>query len=248
VLDAVGRRYQNLAARLGAADKQRLERHLSGIRDLERALAESQGLLARCRPPTLIDTSDYDPAAGLNSTDDGSVNDPVTDAAIPKVGKLMMDMLVMALACDHTSVSTLIWTDAEAKYSLPWLGLTETHYFYENGGGFRPAECEMIATWYSEQNAYLLAQMENVDMGGHSLLDESIVFFGSNIQHPATHAVTSMPFLLGGRGGGLRAGRNLTYDHPSHNDLLVSLFNLFGDTRTTFGTPMYCTGALPGLV
>jgi hypothetical protein len=248
VLDAVGRRYQNLAARLGAADKQRLERHLSGIRDLERALAESQGLLARCRPPTLIDTSDYDPAAGLNSTDDGSVNDPVTDAAIPKVGKLMMDMLVMALACDHTSVSTLIWTDAEAKYSLPWLGLTETHYFYENGGGFRPAECEMIATWYSEQNAYLLAQMENVDMGGHSLLDESIVFFGSNIQHPATHAVTSMPFLLGGRGGGLRAGRNLTYDHPSHNDLLVSLFNLCGDTRTTFGTPMYCTGALPGLV
>jgi hypothetical protein len=253
VLDAVSQRYVRLASRLGAADRQRLDQHLSGIRDLEKALAENEGSLTRCQPPELVDTSDYDPAAGLNSstegyTVDGGVDDPVTDAAIPKVGKLMMDMLVMALACDHTSVSTLIWTDSESKYSLPWLGLEETHYFYQNGGGFRPVECETIATWYSEQNAYLLAQMANVDMGGHSLLDESIVFFGSNIQHPATHAVTSMPFLLGGRGGGLRTGRNLTYDHPSHNDLLVSLFNLFGDTRTTFGTPEYCTGALPRLV
>ncbi len=248
VLDAVSVRYTKLAARLGAADKQRLDQHLSGIRDLEKALAADQGVLDRCRPPVLPDTSDYDPAAGLKATDNGQVVDPDTDAAIPKVGKLMMDMLVMALACDLTSVGTLMWADAEGQYSLPWLDLPETHYFYQNGGGFRVEECEKIATWYSEQNAYLLTRMAQVDMGGHSLLDESVVFFGSNIQHPATHAKTSMPFLLGGRGGGLRSGRNLTYDHPSHNDLLVSLFNLFGDTRTTFGTPEYCTGALPGLV
>jgi hypothetical protein len=163
VLDAVRERYQRLAARLGAADKQRLEHHLSSIRDLERTLAENEAVSARCRPPALIDTSDYDPAAGLNATDNGLADDPMTDAAIPKVGKLMME------------------------------------------------------------SAYLLAEMAKVDMGGHSLLDESVVFFGSNVQDPATHVKTSMPFLLGGRGGGLRAGRNLTYDHPSHNDLLVSL-------------------------
>ena len=96
--------------------------------------------------------------------------DPVTDAAIPKVGKLMTDMLVMALACDLTSVGTLMWADGECKYSLPWLSLTKTHRFYQKDGGFHPAECQAIATWYSEQNAYLLAQMANVDMGGHSLL------------------------------------------------------------------------------
>jgi hypothetical protein len=247
VLDAVGRRYEKLASRLGAADKQRLDQHLTGIRDLEKTLAESPGLSGQCRPPVLVDTSDYNPAAGLTATPD-SVDDPVTDAAIPKVGKLMTDMLVMALACDLTSVGTLMWADSEGKYSLPWLGLNQTHDFYQNGGGYRPVDCEAIATWYSQQHAYLLAEMAKVDMGGHSLLDESVVFFGSSIQNPATHVKASMPFLLGGRGGGLRAGRNLTYDHPSHNDLLVSLFNLFGDTRTTFGAPMYCDGALSGLV
>jgi hypothetical protein len=247
VLDAVGSRYQKLAMRLGTADRQRLEQHLSGIRDLELRLAEGQGVLS-CRPPTLIDTSDYNPAAGLNASDTGQMDDPVTDAAIPKVSKLMTDMLVMALACDLTSVGTLGWADGECKYSLPWLGLMNPHRFYQNDGGFRPAECEMIATWYSEQNAYLLSKMASVDMGGHSLLDESVVFFGSNIQDPSNHVKQSMPFLLGGRGGGLRAGRNLVYDHPSHNDLLVALLNLFGDARTRFGTPTYCTGALPGLV
>jgi hypothetical protein len=247
VLDAVGSRYAKLAARLGAADKQRLEQHLTGIRELELQLAEGQSL-TRCRAPALLDISDYDPNAGLNATDDGYMNDPVTDAAIPKVSKLMIDMLVMALACDHTSVATLTWADGECKYSLPWLGLEQTHRYYQNDGGYHPPECEAIGTWYSAQNAYLLTQMANVDMGGHSLLDESVVFFGSNIQDPASHRKESIPFLLGGRGGGLRAGRKLTFNHPSHNDLLVAILNLFGDPRTEFGDPMYCDSALTGLV
>jgi hypothetical protein len=86
-----------------------------------------------------------------------------------------------------------------------------------------------------------------VDMGGHSLLDESVVFFGSEVQHPATHTKDNMPFLLAGGGGGLRAGRYLTYDHPSHNDLLVALLNLFGDPATTFGDTRDVEGPLTNL-
>jgi hypothetical protein len=245
VLDAVASRYTKLAARLGTADRQRLDQHLNSIRDLEKSLAG--GGFGRCRTPTLVDTSDYDPAAGLRATDAG-VDDAVTDAAIPKVGRLMTDMLVMALACDLTSVGTLQWADAEYKYSLPWLGLMQTHAYYQNDGGYRPLDCEKIGTWYSEQNAYLLAQMASVDMGGHSLLDESVVFVGSNLQHPATHAKDSMPFLLAGRGGGLRPGRNLTFQQRSHNDLLVAVLNLFGDPRNQFGAAQYNVTPLTGLV
>jgi hypothetical protein len=57
-----------------------------------------------------------------------------------------------------------------------------------------------------------------------------------------------MPFLLAGGGGGLRAGRYLQYDGVSHNDLLVTILNLFGDERQTFGEEQYCTGPLPNLV
>jgi hypothetical protein len=247
ILDYVDKRYTSLSAKLGAADKQRIDQHLSSIRELERGLAQT--VASRCKPPTLIDTSDYDPFTGLNSSDTGSIKDLVTDAAIPKVGKLMLDMLVMALACDRTAVATFMWTDSEAKHTYPWLDLPETFYFYQNGGGYQPGACAQIGTWYASQNSYLLQQMAKVDMGGHSLLDESVVFFGSEVSNPATHRKENMPFLLAGGGGGLRAGRWLTYNGVSHNDLLVAVLNLFDYGVAKFGDERYCSGAaLPNLV
>ena len=57
-----------------------------------------------------------------------------------------------------------------------------------------------------------------------------------------------MPFMLAGGGGGLRTGRWVKYASLSHNNLLVSILNLFGDTRTTFGEAQYCTGPLTNIV
>jgi hypothetical protein len=254
ILDYVDRRYVTLSQRLGADDRQRLEQHLEKLRELERAL-ESGGLAsADCKAPTLVNTADYRPDAGLYSSEDGSEKDISTDAAIPKVGRFMTDMLVMALACDLTGVATLQWSDTEAKHTFPWLGLSEHHHYYQHDGGFSPDECEQIAIWYSEQHAYLLQAMDQIDMGGHTLLDESVVFFGSELSDPPTHRTDNMPFLLAGGGGGLRGGRHLkygsggSYGGVSHNDLLVAILNLFGDERQVFGAPEHCTGPLSGLV
>lgn len=232
ILDAVGQRYQSLAARLGTEDRQRLEAHLSQIREFEKQLAATPS--GSCTPPAYIDNPGYDPLAGLNSSDTGSVRDPATDAAIPAVGKLMMDMLVMALACDITPVASLMWSDSEAKHTFPWLDLNETYRYYQTDGGYDASACAAIQTWYQQQHAYLIARMAEVDMGGHTLLDESVVFIGSHLQGPADHSKKDMPFLLAG-GGGLRTGRYVQYDHPAHNELLVALLNLFGDARTRFG-------------
>lgn len=244
ILDAVRRRYVRLSMRLGTADRQRLQDHMEKIREIEKQVA----VQAVCKPPVLVDTSDYNPASGLNSADDGNIRDLSTDAAIPKVGKLMTDMMVMAFACDLTAVGLLQWSDTEAKHTFPWLGLPEHHRYYQNDGGYRPVELTQIATWYSSQHAYLLQELAKVDLGGHKLIDETVVFFGSERQHAANYSKRDMPFLLAG-GGGLRTGRWVRHtDAPPHNNLLVSLFNLFGDARTTFGDPRCVTGSLPNLV
>jgi hypothetical protein len=57
-----------------------------------------------------------------------------------------------------------------------------------------------------------------------------------------------MPFPLAGRAGALRTGRWVRYDRVSHDNLFVSILNLFGDPRETFGDPEYCTGPLTNLV
>jgi hypothetical protein len=249
ILDHVGRRYEDLALRLGGEDRQRLEEHLTRLRELELAVQGVGG----CVAPGLVDTTGYEPRAGeqadLGSNGNCETEDCLrSDELIPVVGKLFTDMLVMAMACDLTRVGTLQWADVEAKYTLPWLGLYEGHNYYENDGGFRPDDLEIIYTWYSEQHAYLLEQMAAVDLGGHSLLDESVIFFGTEVSRPDNHSKSDMPFLLAGSGGGLEGGRWLSYDGESHNDLLVSLLNLFGDERTTFGNPEDVTGPLAGIL
>ncbi len=247
ILDFVDRRYHSLSTKLGSADRQKLDQHLTKIRELEQSLSAMITPIVACKAPTKVDTSDYNPRTGLNSEDDGSLKDTSTDAAIPRVGKFMMDMMVMAMACDLTAVGTLQWSDTEAKHTFPWLELSEHHHFYQHDGGFRPDECEKIATWYSEMHAYLLDAMDQVDMGGHSLLDESVVLFGSELQEPPTHRKNNMPFLLAGGGGGLRGGRWLDAGGQPHNNLLVSIANLFGDERESFGANEHCTGPLTGL-
>ncbi len=249
ILDFLDRRYQTVSARLGARDRAKLEEHLTHVRSLELTLANDLGseVSSGCAAPELVDTSDYNPASGLNSSDDGSLKDSSSDAAIPKVGKYFTDMIVMALACEMTAVATLQWSDTEAKHTFPWLDLSEHHHFYQHDGGFRPAECEKICTWYSEQHAYLLQRMSEVQMGDHSLLDESIVLFGSELQDPPSHGKNNLPLILAGNGGGLQTGRYLKYSGESHNDLLLAILRLFGDERETFGAARYCKAALTGI-
>lgn len=247
ILDYVDRRYDSLARKLGADDRARLEQHLTKIREIESALSSEVTTGGACSKPTLVDTSDYNPKTGLNSNDNGTVKDISTDRAIPKVGKLMMDMIVMAMACEITKVASLQWTDSEAKHTFPWLNLGEHHHFYQHDGGFRPNECEKIGVWYAQQHAYLIQQMAAVDLGDHSLLDESVVFFGSELSHPPDHTRLNMPFLLAGNGGGMRTGRMLNYNGRSHNDLLSAIANLFGANINEFGNRNYCNGAFTNL-
>lgn len=246
ILDFVDKRYNTLAGRLGAADKMRLQEHLSKIRDLETSLQSVTPMTSSCMPVTDVNTSDYNPHPAYS--DDGSTVDGATDAAIPKVGKFMTDMMVMAFACNMAPVGTLQWSDTEAKHTFPWLSLAkgQHHHFYQHDGGFQPAECASIATWYSKQHLYLLQELDKVVIGDHTLLDETVVFFGSELQEPPTHKKNNMAFMLAG-GGGLNtgtAGRWIKKKGESHNDLLVSILNLFGDTRQTFGTSMYCKGPM----
>ncbi|MEO6603890.1 MAG: DUF1552 domain-containing protein, partial [Polyangiaceae bacterium] len=142
VLDYVDKKYASLDAKLGAADRARLDQHLTQIRQLETQLTSLSTTpttpSSSCKTLTKVDTTGYNPTSGLNSADDGSTKDVSTDSKIPAVGQFMMDMLVMALACDRTGVASLQWSDSEAKHTFPWLNLTEHHHFYQHDGGFKP--------------------------------------------------------------------------------------------------------------
>ena len=147
------------------------------------------------------------------------------------------------------------WGDSEAKFLLGFLNdtngkpLVDHHHGYQHDRGFQPAALEIIYNWYAQNFLHLLQKMDAIQEGnGLSLLDNSLIFWVSEIQKPDSHDQHNMPFVLAGKAAGkLQTGRWLQVKSQPHNNLLVSILNIFGIDQKTFGHPDYCTGPLAGL-
>jgi hypothetical protein len=245
VLDAVGKQYTAISAQLGKDDRLKLEQHLSAIREVETRLDSSGGSIgAACQVPMLGDRID------LN-----------TPQNYPLVGKLQMDLLVMALRCDLTRVATLQWSASTNNKPYPFL-------MYDAGDGPKPivgdehvmghqpdtdvhawGALRVIRRWYMEQLAYLLGALDATPEGDGTMLDNTVVLLGSELSRGNTHSHADAPFLVAGSAGGyFKTGQYLEFPGKvPHNNLLVSLLNSMGVDANTFGMPEYCTGPLSGL-
>jgi hypothetical protein len=270
ILDHVLDEYNGLLPKLGTTDRATLQQHVDKLRELELGLAAVAQGSPSCTTPMQVDTSGYNPKASVcgpgcdpGTANVGGIVDNQTDAMIPKVGTYMMDMMVMALACDRTAVGTFQWSDTEGKHTFPWIDFVPIvnapagvhhHHYFQHDGGFRPVQLQQIYTWYSTMHLHLLQAMDQMvmDANGRTLLDETLVFFGSELSEPPTHSNKDMPFLLAGATDAIRGGRWVHYtdktnNNNSHNRLLVSMLNMFGDERQSFGTPEFNAGPLPNL-
>jgi hypothetical protein len=258
ILDGVQADYKRIMTRLGAEDRAKLEAHLALIDQAQKGL--EQTVAATCTPPTTLDpTPGYydDPIAqGVSrGASDGGSSSITTGAKVPLKGDAMTDLLVASLACDLTRVGTMQYSDSEAKFMLGFLkdssgtSLKDHHHGYQHDRGFQPQALEIIYNFYMQKFASLLQKLDAVKESNGSLLDNSLVISLTEIQMPDNHAQNNMPFILAGKAGGkLKSQRWLKVKSQPHNNLLVSILNMFGLPDTKFGHPDYCTGPLAGLV
>jgi len=244
IFDLTTSEIKRLQARLGADDRAKLEQQITAIRDIEVRLTAQSGSGGggnnsglNCAPPT------------------GNLDiDLSSDATLPETGRLQMDLATAALACDQTRILTLQWNYAESEHLFPFLGLSRNHHAishdWQGTTGF--TEYGKIHVWFAEQLAYFLEKLDSVPEGDGTLLDNTVVFWGSEIGESTSHDLTRMPYVLAGKAGGqLRTGR--VWDSVSspkdNNQLLVSLAHLMGAEQvTSFGDPSGATGPLPDLL
>jgi hypothetical protein len=258
ILDGVQEDFKRLIPLLGSEDRQKLEAHLALVQEAEAGINKT--VSSTCVAPTGVNPSagyyDDPVAGGVSRGDaDGGSMAITTGAKVPEKGKVMTDLLVAALACDLTRVGTMQWSDSEAKFMLGFLkdssgqSLKDHHHGYQHDRGFQPQALELIYRFYAENLAYLLQKLDSVQEGNGTLLDNTLVLAVSEIQAPADHGQKNMPFILAGKAGGkLMTKRWLKFQGQPHNNLLVSILNLFGIEDTRFGHQNYCTGPLSGLV
>jgi hypothetical protein len=234
ILNSVMAQYRLLAAKLGPEDRGKLDAHLQMISEAERGISVPVPTpTGTCAVPAIVNTT-----------------------AVPEKGRVMTDILVAALACDLTRVGTMQWSDSEAKFSHSFLTgpdgkpLVDHHHSYQHDKGFQPGALEVIYNFYAGNFAYLLQKMDAVkEENGMSMLDNSVVVWVTEIQHPETHNQQNMPFVIAGKAAGkFKSGRVLKVSRQSHNNMWVSILNLFGLPNTRFGHQSHSTGPLAGLV
>jgi hypothetical protein len=230
VLDEVMGDINRLTPKLGTTDRQRLDAHLTAVRELEQRVTT---------PPTSASTC---PVPGRPMPDNY-----LNPALFREAGKLQMDLLAMALGCDLTRVASLIWSHSASYTVFSWLGQGAIHHDVSHNSPTDPASHIAIQSWYEEQFAYFLDLLTAPQADGTTLLDNTVIFRAREMawRHGQRGG---MPFLLAGSCGGyFRTGRFVDFGVRPHNDLLISFTHAMGVPQSTFGMPELCSGPLAEL-
>jgi len=226
-----------LRNKVGAEDYAKIDAHLEGLLAIERRIDSGE-------PTTPPSASCTVPEAPPSTSGGGSGG----NAAYPGQIKNMTDVLVHALACDVTRVASLQLSYGFSNVTHTWLGHDTAHHSMSHDETDRRAELQAIDTWYAEQFAYLLAQMDSIQEGNGTLLDNSLVVWGRELGSTA-HRMERVPLIMAGKAGGsLVSGRFLSADEEDHVKLLVAIGQLMGVEINSVGNRIPDSGPLAGLV
>ncbi len=222
VLDYVGRQLEGFGQILGAQDRQRVEYHLTSIRELEKRLDTSKSNTGR--PESL-------PEARFDVKDVSSFN---------KTVRAQFDLMVLALASDATRVATLLLADGDgSSLATPWLGpdyalntgevylgIQNSHHTHAHREDKMHAEMQR---WFVSEFAEFFRKLkETDDAGGGKLFDSSVTLVMNNMNTGGGHGTNNLPiFYAGNAGGYLTTGRYLKL-HESQNGILSALASAVG--------------------
>jgi hypothetical protein len=228
VLDFVNDSAKRLQKDLGPKDRDRLDQYFSSVRDLEGQLHESAEWEKKPKP-----------AVKVPEPKDPAVNQLAT------ASKLMYDLFRLALETDSTRLVTLFINTLGVHNDIPGVE-HETHTLTHHGN--RPetlAELQRIETAQFQALAGLLAGLRGINEGGETLLDRTMVLYGTCMGSANAHSNVNLPVLLAG--GGFKHAGLLSFDthknYPLPN-LYVSMLQRMGLEIDKFASS---TGTMRGL-
>lgn len=246
IIDFVHSDLVALRTKVGTEEQRKIDAHLQNISDMEKKL-RSTVTRPICRVPSR-------PTLDFNANDN-----------IPAVGRVQMDLMVMAMACDLTRVGTIQFGRGGATHRHTWLG-SDFNGDPDNGPndstsgihGLAHNEANPVSraklarchVWYAGEVAYLHGKLKSIaDPSGTGTLADNTLIMWVNELSTGNHSLKGVPFvLLGSLGGRLRTGKVASFPGQSHAKLLVNVGQALGLPITTFGDPTFGNAPLPGLL
>jgi hypothetical protein len=164
--------------------------------------------------------------------------------------RLMLDMIAVAFQSDTTRVSTFMFGNAVSGVNFRFLeGVTDSHHetSHHSKDPEKLKQYHLINRWHVDQYAYLLRKLRDMKEGEGSVLDNSMILFGSALSDGNSHNPHKLPLVVGGRGGDrIATGQHLVYTEDTATaNLYVSMLDAFGAPVERFADS---TGPLPGVL
>ncbi len=222
ILDAVQGDARALERRLGKRDQQKLDEYFSSVRDVERQL-ELRAQWSQVPKP------------------EPGIEEPANAGFLSDL-PVLYDLMLLALQTDSTRIATLETGSTAFGFQADYHGIS--HH------GQLPDKIDSlvkIERYQTEQFARFLTKLKSLEDGEKTLLDNTMVLFGSGMGNAATHVNTNLPVILAG--GGFKHGEFKTYPQSGQGrtqlcNLFLSMLHRFGVETDRFGLS---TGTLSGL-
>jgi hypothetical protein len=221
ILDGVLEDARRLQTSLGGADKVKMDEYLASVRDIETRI-QSVERNAKSLP----------------------INYAAPSASVPadfgEHARLMTDLLVLAFQTDLTRISTVLLSIEQSPRAYgAEIGIPEGHHglTHHSGDKEKIEKVTQINCYHIKSLVYALDKMKAVKEGDGTLLDHSMIVYGSGISDGNRHDHGNLPVILAGRGNGtLTPGRHIRYssDTPMAN-LFVSMLDRMGVEPEFFG-------------
>jgi hypothetical protein len=195
VLDFVMSDASSMRRRLNPADNRKLDQYLDAVRDVERRIQRAES------------------GATQQEASAAQMKEPAgVPASYQEHIRLMFDLIALAFQTDSTRIATFMLAHEGSNRAFPEIAVPEAHHqlSHHQDDPAKLAKIAMIDKFYTEQLAYFLGRIKDLREHDHSLLDQTMIVYGSGITDGNAHNHNNLPILLAGRGGGtLTPGRHI---------------------------------------
>jgi BMFP domain-containing protein YqiC len=232
ILDAVGTQARDLQREVGARDRSRLEQYFTSVRDLEHRLQESREWERKPKPVVSV-------AAPV---------EPAGPAQYMDKLQAMYDLARLAFETDSTRAITLMLNSvATPVITLRGEVITDSYHNLSHHGKAdeKLSQLKVLDEWHMKLLNNLFNDLKAASEGGESLLDRTMILYGSNLGDANAHSTVNLPTLFAG--GGFRHGQHLAFDQAQNYplpNLFVSMLQRMGLNEDKFASS---TGAMRGL-
>jgi hypothetical protein len=230
IMDAVGDRTKSLQRKLAGNDRQKLDQYFTSVRELERRLA-------------LAEEWEHKPKVEVTAKPPVDINDP---AELIGQSRLMYELARLALETDSTRLVTIMIDQANNnKLNIDGVMVGTHSLTHQSSTPDKRAQLKLVEEAQFRELAVLLKAMKETGEPGATLLDRTMVLYGSQLGNAGLHTNTNMPMLL--FGGGFKHGQHLAFDQKNNYplcNLYVSLLQRMGVESDRFGSS---TGTMRGV-